>query len=219
MDLEIEHLIAWGESQPLVRAMILTSTRAVTGLGSDLFSDYDVILGLTDVRPFFESRDWLAAFGRVLVMYQDPLEEFEGFPKSGNVVQFDGALKIDFSLWSVGILQKVVAGTIQNPELDAGYRVLLDKDSLTRDLKPPTYRAYIPTPPTETEYREGVEDFLLVAIYIAKYLWRGDLIAVKHLHGLSCFRSTCARCWNGRSRSNTAGGSNQGYTAGGCSTG
>ncbi len=59
--------------------------------------------------------------------------------------------------------------------------MLLDKDQLTTRLRPPTYQAYIPKPPTETEYREGIEDFFVVAIYVAKYFWRDDLVAAKHL--------------------------------------
>jgi aminoglycoside 6-adenylyltransferase len=59
--------------------------------------------------------------------------------------------------------------------------VLLDKDQLTAGLRPPSYQAYIPKPPTETEYGESIEDFFLVAIYVAKYLWRDDLMAAKYL--------------------------------------
>jgi len=42
-------------------------------------------------------------------------------------------------------------------ETDAGYLVLLDKDHLTDGLKPPTYTAYIPTPPTEIEYQRRLK--------------------------------------------------------------
>jgi aminoglycoside 6-adenylyltransferase len=101
--------VRWGEDQPLVRAMVLTSTRAVPGEVADIFSDYDIILGLSDVHPFFEERGWLEAFGRVLVMYRDPLTEEDGLLKSGNVVQFEGGLKIDFSLWPGEKLQRIAA--------------------------------------------------------------------------------------------------------------
>jgi len=177
----LDHLIRWAEDQPLVRAMILTSTRALPNTTPDVFSDYDVILALSDVRPFFESRDWLAAFGTVLVMYRDPLDTRDGFLQSGNVVQFEEGLKIDFSLWSVEILQQITADLSLPAEFDAGYRVLLDKDGLTRGLQPPTYKAYIPHPPTETEYLEAIEDSFLVATYVAKYLQRGDPIAAWHI--------------------------------------
>ena len=171
----------WGESQPLVRAMVLTSTKAVPDSTGDLFSDYDVILALREVQPFYEDRDWLEAFGRVLVLYRDPLKAEHSYPKSGYVIQFEDGLKIDFTLWSVEILQRVVAEPELDPEFDAGYRVLLDKDHLTEGLKPPTYKAYIPAPPTEAEYQAEVETFFLETTYVAKLLWRDDLMAVKFL--------------------------------------
>jgi aminoglycoside 6-adenylyltransferase len=186
-------LVRWGESQPLVRAMIMTSTRAIPAPSSDIFSDYDIVLALSDVRPFAEDRAWLEAFGRVLVMYQDPLESEEGRLHSGNVVQFESGLKIDFTLVEPGyfasmkaqklsLLQMQNISSLQNvfelpAELDAGYRVLLDKDGLTAGLPPPTYRAYIPHPPPETLYVDMIEGGFLDATYVAKYLRRGDQMA------------------------------------------
>jgi aminoglycoside 6-adenylyltransferase len=177
----IEHLIQWAEQQPLVRAMLLTSTRAIPNAPADVFSDYDVILALRDVQPFYADRSWLEAFGVVLALYQDPLELYYGFQKSAYVTQYEDSLKIDFTLWPVEILQRVVAAPQLPDELDAGYQVLLDKDHLTDGLKPPTYAAYIPRPPTATEYREAIEEFCLDATYVAKFLWRDDLVAAKHI--------------------------------------
>jgi len=74
----------------------------------------------------------------------------------------------------------VVAEPQLPEEFDAGYQVLLDKDHLTDGLKPPTYAAYIPTPPTEAEYRTVVELFFHEATYAAKHLWRDDLMAAKY---------------------------------------
>jgi aminoglycoside 6-adenylyltransferase len=180
-DETIRRLIQWAEQQPLVRAMILTSSHAVPGAPVDLLSDYDVILVLSDILPFHESRAWLAAFGRVLALYRDPLESGDGFIKSGYVIQFEAGLKIDFSLWPVGFMQKVAAAAQLQPEFDAGYRILLDKDGLTAGLGAPTYRAYIPTPPSEARYQETIENFFLDTTYVTKLLWRDDLMAAKHL--------------------------------------
>jgi aminoglycoside 6-adenylyltransferase len=159
--------------------MVLTSSRAIPNAPTDLFSDYDVILALAEVRPFFEDRGWLEAFGRVLVLYRDPLLPDRGFLRSGYVTQFESGLKIDFSLWPVEILKQVVADPQLPEEFDAGYRVLLDKDHLTDGLKPSTYRAYIPAPPTDAEYRTVVELLFHEATYVAKHLWRDDLMAAK----------------------------------------
>ena len=177
----IERLSGWGEGQPLVRAMLLTSSRAIPGAPVDVFSDYDVILVLLDILPYHEDRTWLEAFGRVLALYRDPIESYLGFPKSTNVTQYEDGLKIDFTLWPVEILRKIVATSELPDELDAGYRILLDKDGLTVGLEPPTYRAYIPHKPSESEYQAAVEQFFLEAVYVAKFLRRDDLIAAKHV--------------------------------------
>ena len=116
----------------------------------------------------------------MLVLYRDPLEPYYGFPKSAYVTQYENGLKIDFTLWPVEILQRVVAEPVPPGEFDAGYRVLLDKDHLTDGLKPPTFAAYIPARPTEAEYQTVVELFFHEATYAAKHLWRDDLMAAKY---------------------------------------
>jgi aminoglycoside 6-adenylyltransferase len=174
-------LIGWGEAQPGVRAMLLTSTRAIPGAASDRLSDYDLILALREVRPFYDDRGWLEAFGRVLVMYRDPLQGEPGQESSANVVQFEGGLKIDFTFWPVARLRQIAAEPALPDELDAGYQVLLDKDGLCDGLLAPRYQAYIPKPPSESDYLKTLEEFWLDATYAAKYLWRDDLMAAKRL--------------------------------------
>jgi len=177
----IASLTRWADHQPLVRAAILTSSLAIPNALVDVFSDYDVILVLSDVHPFYEDRTWLENFGPVLVVYRDPLEPQDGFLKSGYVSQYENGLKIDFTLWPVEILKKITADAHLPAEFDAGYRVLLDKDHMTDELKPPTFRAYIPIPPAEAEYQEAIEVFFLEATYVAKYLWREDMMAAKFI--------------------------------------
>lgn len=161
--------------------MLLTSSRSIPQAPTDLFSDYDIILALRDVQSFYGDRTWLEAFGPILVFYRDPLIFDRGLARSAYVTQYENGLKIDFSLWPVELLKQVVADPKLPDEFDAGYQVLLDKDHLTDGLKPPTYAAYIPLPPTETEYQETVEVFFLEATYVAKLLWRDDIMAAKHI--------------------------------------
>ena len=145
----IEKLVRWGEAEPLLRAAILTSSRAIPHAHTDRFSDYDVILILTNIDSFFADRSWLDAFGSVLALYRDPLIVERGFERSAYVTQYDDGLKIDFNLWPVELLRQIVAEPQLPREFDAGYQVLIDKDNLTVGLKSPTYRSYISTPPKE----------------------------------------------------------------------
>lgn len=174
-------LIAWAEQRDSIRAMLLTSTRAVPGAPVDALSDYDIILIVSDARPFAEQRDWIADLGRPMVVFWDALETTsEGMVEwTANVIQYADGLKIDFTVWSVAWFQRILAAPEPDAELDAGYRVLLDKDGLTVALPAPTYRAYIPTKPTAAEFGLFVEEFFSDVPYVAKCLWRAELLPAK----------------------------------------
>jgi aminoglycoside 6-adenylyltransferase len=179
----LNRLIQWAEQKESIRAMLLTSTRAVPvpNTSVDEFSDYDIILFVEDIHQFHEDRRWLADFGEVLVAYWDPiyLDPDFGFEKFGNVTQYADGLKIDFTLCPVEMLRRIVQAPALPAELDAGYRVLLDKDDLTDGMKPSTYQAYLPVPPTKAVYQTMINDFFSDAPYVAKCLRRGELLPVK----------------------------------------
>ena len=180
-DAVINNLIRWAQGRESIRAMLLTSTRAIPGGTTDALSDYDVVLIVNDIHPFFEDRSWLEDFGQVLVVYWDPIypDPDHGIEKFANVTQYADGLKIDFTLWPMELLEKIVQAPALQAELDAGYRVLLDKDGLTKGMKPPTYRSYIPAPPTNEEYQKAINDFFSDPPYVAKCLLRGELFPAK----------------------------------------
>lgn len=176
----IQQLMAWATRQESVRAMLLTSTRTSPNARVDLFSDYDVVLVVTEIHPFFEDRAWLEDFGRVLVVYQDPIKNEYGIERFAYITQYEDGLKIDFTLWPVEMVPRIAAVLQLPDDLDVGYTILMDKDDLTTGLQPPTYAAYIPSPPTQAEYENRIEVFFHEATYVAKHLWRGDLMAAKY---------------------------------------
>ncbi len=179
---EVEHtIIKWAESRDEIRAVLITSTRAVLGARVDALSDYDVILVVQSIQPFVDDRTWINDFGDVLVVYWDPIHpdpDF-GIHKIANVTQYADGLKIDFTLLPVGLFEKMVAAPTLPAELDAGYRVLLDKDHLTASMQPPTGTAYIPKLPTLTTYLTLINDFFSDPPYVAKCLWRDELLPAK----------------------------------------
>ena len=177
----IPTIVQWATERSPVRAVLLTSTRAIPNAGIDTLSDYDVILIVQDIHPFVADRSWLNDFGDVLVVYWDPIhpDPVFGFDRCANVTQYSGGLKIDFTLWSSTLFQMIAAAPELPAELDAGYRVLLDKDHLTDTLRPPTGMAFVPTPPALTTYQTLINDFLSDAPYVAKCLWRDELLPAK----------------------------------------
>lgn len=204
----ITKLIQWAEQRESIRAMLLTSTRAIPHASVDAFSDYDVVLMVEDIHPFYEDRAWLEDFGEVLVVYWDPIypDPDYGDQKFGNVTQYADGLKIDFTLLPVEWLKKVVAAAKLPAELDAGYRIILDKDRLTEGMKAPTFTAYIPIRPTNERYQKIVNDFFSDAPYVAKCLLRGELFPAKwcldydmryiHLHPMLEWRMELDHGWS-----------------------
>jgi aminoglycoside 6-adenylyltransferase len=76
----------------------------------------------------------------------------------------------------VELLARITAEPHLPDQLDVGYRVLLDKDLRTAGWKPPSYRAHIPSRPLQAEYQALVEEFWWSTTYVAKSLWRDDLV-------------------------------------------
>jgi aminoglycoside 6-adenylyltransferase len=177
----IPTLKQWATQRSPIRAMLLTSTRAIPDAPIDALSDYDVILIVQDIHLFVTDCTWLNDFGDVLVVYWDPIHPnpIFGMAQCGNVTQYADGLKIDFTLWSVALFQQIVAAPELPAELDAGYQVLLDKDHLTVTLRAPTFTAYVPKPPSLATYQTLINDFLSDAPYVAKCLWRDELLPAK----------------------------------------
>jgi len=177
----IQRLIQWADRHTAVRAMLLTSTRAIPTATIDAWSDYDVILVVADIHPFDTGRSWLTKFGEVLVANWDPIgpHPLTGIPQVSNLTQYASGLKIDFTLWSIEQMQRIATAPTLMPGLDAGYRVLLDKDQLAAGLPAPTCLAYVPTRPDEATYRLLVNDFFSGVPYVAKCLLRNELLPAK----------------------------------------
>jgi aminoglycoside 6-adenylyltransferase len=134
-----------------------------------------------DVHPFSTDRDWIRDFGEILAAYWDPIarDPDSGFEQSGNVVQYAGALKIDFGLWPVEKLAWLNRLPSLPAELDAGYRVLLNKDGLAETLGDPTCTGYIPTRPDKPADLTNVNDFFIGVPYVAKCLLRDEVLPAK----------------------------------------
>ncbi|MBN1161517.1 MAG: aminoglycoside 6-adenylyltransferase [Dehalococcoidales bacterium] len=186
----ISSILSWAESKPDIRAVILTSSRAKPDEKLDEFSDYDVIITAKDIKPYLDDK-WLGDFGKVLVVYRDPVEVRFGFERFIRVTQYENGLKIDFTFWPVGLLKKVTSMKELPDYIDDGYKVLLDKDGLTRGMQAPSCRAFVPKPPTKAEYLQFVEEFFSNAPYAAKHIRRGDLFPLKGMLNFMRYEKLC----------------------------
>ncbi|CAA9580254.1 MAG: hypothetical protein AVDCRST_MAG88-3239, partial [uncultured Thermomicrobiales bacterium] len=145
----------------------------------DRLSDHDVIVVVSETRPFLDNEEWLEVYGPPLVRFRDS-QVREGSETYARLVLYEDGTKIDYTLWPAALLEKVAAVPCLPDELDVGYRVLLDKDGLTHHLAPPTHTAHIPPRPSEAEYLALVEEFWWETTYVAKSLWRNELFPAKY---------------------------------------
>jgi aminoglycoside 6-adenylyltransferase len=117
----------------------------------------------------------------VLVAYWDPIDPDpdHGIERTGNVVQYADGLHIDFWLWPVALARRIAKTPELPADLDDGYVVLMDGDGLFDGMSSPDNAAYVPDRPGEEAYLTLVNDFFSDAPYVAKCLWRDELLPAK----------------------------------------
>ena len=174
----LARLTAWGENEPSIRALVLTSSRARADESVDVLSDYDLILAVEDAAAFAADDGWVSAYARPLARWGDQ-DEVHGLTTYFRGVVYADGVKIDYSVWPDALLDRVAKAGALPDALDVGYRVLLDKSGRTPDWPAATYRAHVPAKPTEAEYRALVEEFWWDTTYVAKALWRGEVVFAK----------------------------------------
>ena len=157
----------WARANDLIRAAVLTSSRANPARETDFLSDYDIELYVAELEPFLKDDQWLKAFGPIMVRW--PLRPSSTFDEKWltRLVLFKDGVRIDFQITN--------QRTIDPDAYEDGYTILIDKDNLTSVLKEPTYSKYFIGKPSCEEYKTIVYEFWWDATYVPKYLWRDEL--------------------------------------------
>lgn len=180
----ITKLVNLGAKYEQIRAMVLTSSLCNPNAPVDILSDYDVEIFAEDPTPFVESDEWFESFGPIMAVWRDEWGENEDHRWMRMVMYQDGT-KMDIQVGYMDSLRKISKADSLPDGYDIGYKVILDKDGITASMKSPTYKAFVLSPPTQAHYIARLEAFWMNSTYVAKYLWRDDIIAAKwRLHEL-----------------------------------
>ena len=157
----------WARASDLVRAAVLTSSRANPERETDFLSDYDIELYVADLEPFRKDDRWLDSLGSIMVRwpYRPRATDKEGWIT--RLVLFSDGVRIDFQITD----QTVIAADAY----DDDYTVLIDKDDMARELNAPTHTEHLVKKPTREDYDTLVHEFWWDAAYVPKYLWRDEL--------------------------------------------
>ncbi|WP_160140056.1 AadS family aminoglycoside 6-adenylyltransferase [Chryseobacterium sp. c4a] len=179
-DEKLEQIIHWAENNPDIRAVLLTSSLVNPYAPVDDFSDLDVELVFVSRKAYEEQHEWIRLFGEPISMIEEDDTVFEG-KHAMKMVLYKDHIKVDFKLYQVSEFCKEVQEEILPDDWDLGYKVLIDKDNLTKDLKTPTYQSIMIHQPTEKKFHQLLNDFWWDTTYVAKCLKRGDVFYAKFM--------------------------------------
>jgi len=177
---KLERIIHWAEKNPDIRAVLLTSSLVNPYAPVDDFSDLDVELVFENRTSYESGNEWVRLFGEPISMIEEDDRIFEG-KHAMKMVLYKDHVKVDFKLYQVTeFIEEINEDTLPE-DWDVGYKVLIDKDDLTKNLKPPTYQSIMIQKPTEKEFQQLMNDFWWDTTYVAKCLKRRDIFYAKFM--------------------------------------
>ena len=179
-DEKLEQIIHWAENNPDIRAVLLTSSLVNPYAPVDDFSDLDVELVFENRASYESENEWIRLFGEPISMIEENDSVFDG-KHAMKMILYKDHVKVDFKLYQVSEFIEEINRETLPEDWDVGYRVLVDKDNLTKNLKPSTYQSVMIHQPTEKEFQQLMNDFWWDTTYVAKCLKRGDIFYAKFM--------------------------------------
>ena len=157
-----------------IRAVLLGGSRVNRNVPEDILQDFDITYVVSEMESLLQDHNWIDVFGERLIL-QMP-EEMTIGEKDKHcfhyLMLFKDGVRIDLTLLPLSALE-------------TGYKpgsltvLLLDKDNLFEKLPTPTDADYRIKRPTEQEFKDCCNEFWWVSTYVAKGLWRHELIYAK----------------------------------------
>jgi len=168
-------ILNYARNDDNIRAVVMNGSRANPNAPKDLFQDYDIACLVNDISPYMKNPNIPPLFGEILIL-QEP-EDMQD-PPSENVgtyaylMQFMDGNRIDLGFLPLDRLEEWTK--------DSQTIVLLDKDGILANIPPASDADYLAKKPTDKQFQDCCNEFWWVTPYVAKALWRGELINAKH---------------------------------------
>ena len=172
----LELIVNTAKNDDRIRAVIMNGSRTNPNAPRDAFQDFDIVYLVIEVGPFKDDPTWIDGFGEIMIMQmpeamQDPSPRNDG--GFSYLMQFTDGNRIDLSLFPIAKFNEL--------EKDSLSLLLLDKDGLLKPFAPPSDSAYLPSLPTAKAFSDCCNEFWWVCPYVAKGLWREEIIYAKHM--------------------------------------
>lgn len=179
-DEKLQQIIHWAEHNPDIRTVLLTSSLVNPYAPVDDFSDLDVELVFENMKSYESDKKWIELFGLPISMVEEDDTFFEG-KHAMKMVLYEDHVKVDFKLYQKSEFIKEVQEETLPEDWDVGYKVLVDKDELTKDLKAATHQSIMIQKPTEERFQQLINDFWWDTTYVAKCLKRDEVFYAKFM--------------------------------------
>lgn len=177
---KLDAIIDWATSNNAIRAVLLTSSLTNPNAPQDDFSDLDIEFIIDDLPAFLTDDSWLYTFGKVISKVVEDEDAFDG-KHAMRMVLYDDYVKVDFKLYGKTAFINEVNNEELQEDWDVGYKVLVDKDQLTNNIKPPTHQTVVIKKPTEQKFNQVFNDFWWDMTYVAKCLARDEIFYAKFM--------------------------------------
>jgi len=171
----LDLILGTAKEDERIRAVIMNGSRANPNAPRDPFQDFDVVYLVSDVTPFEHNLDWIKRFGEIMIpqmpedMQDPPPNQDDSFTY---LMQFTDGNRIDLGIAPLEKLDESIQDSLTE--------ILLDKDNRIDPLPPANDRDYHPQPPTAKAFADCCNEFWWVCPYVAKGLWRGEILYAKH---------------------------------------
>ncbi len=172
-------ILSVAEEDERIRAVGMEGSRTNPNVSKDIFQDYDISYLVINMDPFLADPHWIDVFGERIIM-QLP-EAMSLFPPSlGNwfsyLMLFEDGNRIDLKIIPVEEKDKYL-------ESDKLLKILLDKDNMFPERPAPTDEDFHIKRSGAQHFADCCNEFWWVSTYVAKGLWRNELIyAIDHLN-------------------------------------
>ena len=172
----MELILGTAQADERIRAVILNGSRADPNVKRDIFQDYDIVYVVTEMAPFVHNLAWIQPFGAMMVMQlPDEMDEDRDHPpvSYAYLMQFMDGNRIDLTIFPLAHLHEMARDSLSV--------LLLDKDGVIEPYPPPHEGDYLPQPPSALQFFDRCNEFWWVSPYVAKALWRDEILYAKLL--------------------------------------
>jgi aminoglycoside 6-adenylyltransferase len=161
-----------------IRVVLLNGSRANPDIKKDKFQDFDIVYIVNEINTFLTDPAWIDIFGERLILQMPDDMTFKN-EKSGPssfvyLMLFKDRNRIDLTLLSIDQLENKF-------EQDSLALLLLDKDGLFPKIPASSDTDYHIERPTEKMFTDCCNEFWWVSTYVAKGLWREEIIYAKDM--------------------------------------